>query len=848
MPTLPQRDRIPLGVARKHALICSPTGTGKTLAAFLPILSALAHRRDRDELFPRTYALYISPLRALGYDVEHNLRRPMRQMGLLERPNSERARLRHGRIREGFARTGVRTGATPTEERRLMLARPPHVLVTTPESLAVMLAMESYRRGLRDVETVVIDEVHALAGNKRGSQLALLLESLEEIARAPFNRIGLSATVAPLDRVARFLVGTDRDCHVVDCRGLRSIRIAIDVPFPGATARLASVARRALELTRDVRTSLIFTNVRSQAERIAFEMAKAEEGRGQVEAVDGGPPQRSYDPRIGVHHSALERSVRHRVEAALRAGELRAVVCSSSLELGVDIGCIDRVLIVGGAGGVTPTLQRIGRAGHRPDAIADGVVIARDRDDAIEAAATRRCIADGVLEEVAIPAAPLDVLAQWLVGSLCYDRSRSIDDTLRVARRAAPYAELARDDIVACARYLSGGGIAEDPAHVRRIGFDGETMRGLGREVCAAFFENVGTIPDERSVLVRLVGGGEIGRLEEGFVNDLRVGDTFVLNGRTLRVKELGPSVVSVEPYAGRPSVPQWSSHMKGVPPVLAAEIARLRSLVAERVRVGDMSGAKRGLADRYGLDGAVADHVVRYVAQQLALSDVPATNGATIEVYRMDGRQSAVFHTCAGRRVNETIARIVAARVHAFARVDARLTTDDAGFMVVLPTAAKIPDAVWATMLAPDRFDADLERGLRGSHLMRSFFRYVANVGLLVLRRAGGRGVRRNAQHWNSARIFERIARSDPAFPLLRETWRTVTCDLLDAPAARTYLQSLQAEPRVIHPPAASPFSFGIITSSFGDGVAIDDRVEMVEALHERVLHLMGDQSAEAG
>jgi ATP-dependent Lhr-like helicase len=841
-PTLPQCEAIPLAIERRNLLICSPTGTGKTLAAFLPVFSSLAAKRDADELYPRTVALYISPLRALGYDVEHNIRHPLRAMGLLERPNSERARRRRGRVRERFARTGVRTSDTPVEERRLMLSRPPHILVTTPESLAVMLAMESYRKTLRAIETVVIDEVHALAGNKRGVHLALLLESLEELVSRPFNRVGLSATVAPLDRIGRYVAGGDRECEIVDCRGLRAVRVGISAPFSGAMAPLEQVSRTALELTGQSRTSLIFTNVRSQAERVALAMS---ENMAQADAIEISEEQRStreYDRRIGVHHSALERSVRHRVEAALRAGKLRAVVCSSSLELGVDIGYVDRVLVVGGARGVTATLQRIGRAGHRPDAVADGVVIAQDRDDIIEAAATRRCIADGVLEEIVIPQAPLDVLAQWLVMSVCYDRRVTIDDAFRIARRALPYAGLDRDDVVHCARYLSGGGVGPDEAHVRRLGFDGEAIYGLGREVCAAYFDNVGTIPDEKHVAVRIAGGDGIGRVEESFVNELRVGDVFVLNGRTLRVKEIGSSGIAAEPFAGRPTIPQWSSHMKGIGPALAREICELRVGVAERL-CESAAAPLEWLASRYGLDGAEAAHVVRYVAQQRAISAIPDIDRPVIEIYRMDRRQTAVFHTCAGRRVNETIARAVGARIFGRLRANTTLTTDDGGFLVTLPLGARLPDDVWMAMLTAENFEHDVLAGVRGSHMMRNFFRYVANTGLLVLRRAGGRTLRRGSQSWNSSRILDQVIAHDPQFPLLRETIRTVTRDLLDVPAAIAYVESLTKRPRLVHPAAASPFTFGILTSSFGDSVVMDDRASMVEALHDRVLQLLGER-----
>lgn len=862
--TVPQRRAIPLGLAGSNFLLASPTGTGKTLAAFLPLMSRLADRRDRDELFARPFVLYISPLRALGYDVEHGVRRPLREMGLLERPNTERAVLRGGRIRERYVRTGVRTGDTPVEERRLMMARPPHILITTPESLALALAMETHRKQLASVETVIVDEIHALAGNKRGAYLALCLESLEALVRRPLVRIGLSATVAPLERVAEFLTGCGRPCEIVDERGLRKIRLTVRAPFSGAMAPLTQVAQAAVELGRDVRTQLVFTNVRSQAERLAHEMTLLEPEEGVAFAGEDARARPRSERRIGIHHSALERSVRHRVEAQLRAGEVHSVVCSSSLELGVDIGYIERVCIVGGARGMTGALQRVGRAGHRPGAIAEGVIIAQDRDDIIEAAATKRCIANGAIEEIAIPQAPLDVLAQWLVASVCPERRLEIAAALAIARRAAPYRELAAADLAACVAYLCGGGAGGDPAHVRRIGCDGSVLYGLGREASAAFFENAGTIPDERKIAVTLSvskgahGGAKIGSLDESFAATLQADDVFLLNGTTYRVRELRRGTLTVEAHAARPNVPAWASHLKGMPKILADEIAHARRGIADRLRAGrsertqalgpehSRAGgpalALRWLDERYDTRGVEAAHAVRYVAQQMAVSYVPEPQETLIELYRMDRRQTAIFHTCAGRRANEALARIVAARLFRALRISSQITVDDNGFLIELPPGKHLVDAEWGELLHARDVEADLLEGLRASQLLRRHFRYVANTGLLVLRRAGGRTVTGRSARWNCERIFDRLWKSDPDFPLLRETVRVVTRDLLDAPGARSYLENRKPHARIVHPPAASPFSFGIITSSFGDSVMMDDRASMVEALHERILALTGE------
>lgn len=834
-PTLPQRLALPLGIARKDHLIVSPTGTGKTLAAFLPAISRLAHARDGDVLFPRTNIIYISPLRALGYDIEYNVRRPLREMEFLERPNSPRPELRRGRLRERVVRTGVRTGDTPVEERRLMLARPPHILMTTPESLALLLALTSYRKTLALVDTVIVDEVHALAASKRGAQLSLVLESLAELTGPRgFTRVGLSATVAPLERVAEFLCGPGRPCEIVDARGLRAMHFAIEAVTPGVFATMPAIAAAALAHTREDGTSLVFTNVRSQAERLAHEMEQAAlHEAAEITFAAELPPKERRNARIGVHHSALERSVRHSLEARLRKGELRTVVCSASLELGVDIGYIDRVILIGGARGMTSTLQRVGRSGHRPGAVAHGIILAQDRDDLIEAAATIHAIGQLAIDEITLPRAPLDVLAQWVVSCVVPDRRIEVCELFSIARRAAPFAELSESDLRACIAYLSGGGAGGEEAGVRRIGLEGETVVGLGRDVSAAFYENSGTIPDEQGVNVRSQGD-LLGRLDESFVSSLHEGDVFILSGRTMRVKEIRDAEVRVEPFSGRPTVPVWSSHLKGISPQLAAEIGLVRRGIAERL---DDGMAVPWLERVYGMHRIEAEIMAEYVAQQAALSAVPDGRACVIECYMMDGKPGTVFHTCAGRRVNEALARAVAARIQRRRDCDIRITTDDAGFLVALDAREGFTDAEWSALIDPRDFESDLRAGLRASHLLRRHFRFIANTGLLVLRRAAGRKLS-GRNRWQAGAIFDRLIAADPDFPLVRETFRTVCRDILDAEGARRYLER-QAAPIVVHPPAATPFTFGILSSSFADTVQSADRETVIEALHARVLEL---------
>ena len=411
----------------ENVLISSPTGSGKTLAAFIYVISELVRLAENNSLEDRVYCVYVSPLRALNNDIRRNLLRPLKEM------NEDRIRV------------GVRTGDTPQSERQRMLRKPPHILITTPESLGIMLSAPKFREKLRGVKWVIVDEIHELCSSKRGVHLSLSLERLVDLS-GEFQRIGLSATIHPIEEVAQFLVGLSngkpRDCTVIKVDYLKKTDIKLICPVEDLINTPSDlVSRRMYEtlkgLIEEHRTTLVFTNTRSGTERVVFHLGK--------EKVED----------LAAHHSSLSRETRLEVEEKLKNGELKAVVCSTSLELGIDIGYVDLVVQVGSPKSISRCLQRTGRAGHRLKDISKGRIIALDRDDIVEIAVMIEKAYDGMLDRVQIPRNCLDVLAQHLVG-MAIDSVWSIEEAYSLVRRAYPYKDLEKEKFVSVLKYLSG--------------------------------------------------------------------------------------------------------------------------------------------------------------------------------------------------------------------------------------------------------------------------------------------------------------------------------------------------------------------------------------------------------
>ena len=827
----------------RNVLVSSPTGTGKTLAAFLGIISQLFSLARRGELEDRIYAVYVSPLRALNNDIYRNLEVPLREIyELAAEKGVEAQEIRHA----------VRTGDTPASARQRQLRRPPHILITTPETLAIVLAAPKFKELLRGVKWVIVDEIHSLVENKRGVHLSLSLERLEEMVDEPLVRIGLSATINPLEEVAKFLVGYEngapRDCLIVDARYAKPIDLRVMCPVDDLIhTPSAEVSQRMYEvlaeLVRSHRTTLVFTNTRSGTERVVFHLKKILQE--EVEEVDG--------EAVAAHHGSLSRHVRHDVEERLKRGELKAIVSSTSLELGIDIGYIDLVVQIGSPKSVTRALQRVGRAGHRLHDVSKGRFLVVDRDDAVEVAVMMREALSGHLDRARIPENALDVLAQHVVG-MALEKKWDAREAYNLVRRAYPYRNLSWEDFEAVLKYLSGGYSKLETYKVYgKIWYDPEEgafgRRGkYGRVIYAT---NIGTIPDEVAVKVYNAENNRyIGNLEEEFVERLSPGDRFVLAGRVYEfVRAKGLRVYVRPAFDQKPTVPSWFSEMLPLSYDLAVEIAKFRAELAEEIASG-RSGEEivREIARACFTDFNTAEAVYEYVKEQLlflrslGVEKFPSDRVILVETYLGEnGNAYRVFHTLIGRRANDALSRALAYVVGKEVRRNLGVVVADNGFALVFPRGVK-PRGLLSE-LDPDTLRDTLREALANTELLRRRFRHVASRGLMILRNYKGHEIRVSRQQ-ASAEILLKAVQELEDFPLLKETYREIMEDFMDVDAAEVVLRALRngEAVEVELPPleVPSPFAHGIVLQGLSDVVLMEDRRAMLERFHRMVLALV--------
>jgi ATP-dependent Lhr-like helicase len=800
-------------------LICAPTGSGKTLASFLWGIDKLSRESDRGD---GVRLVYVSPLKALSYDIERNLRAPLRGIG-------------------ADISVGLRTGDTPQKERRAMQKNPPDILITTPESLYLMLS-SAVREIFFSTEAVIVDEIHAVAQSKRGSHLALSLERLEHLASADsLQRIGLSATQRPLERIAQFLVGPKRECKIVDAGVAKELDLEIVVPVedmaePGAPAYpnedgnptdgepLAHVRSiwpaiypELLKLVQEHTSTIIFVNNRRAAERLAKRLNELANGEGEQElpatehaganapGADGSGPVEI----ARAHHGSLSHEERTIVEELLKSGQLPCLVATSSLELGIDMGAVDLVIQVESPKSVSRGLQRVGRAGHSLGEVSRGRIFPKFRADLLECAVVAKRMREGAIEETVIPQNPLDVLAQQLVAMAALDEWE-IDEVERLVTASEPFHDLSREQLENVLDMLDGRYPSDRFAELRpRIVWDRAEGTMHGRKGARSLVvTNAGTIPDRGLFGVHLPDGRRVGELDEEMVYEARPGQTFLLGATTWRIEDITRDRVIVTPAPGVPgAVPFWKGDGIGRP----AELGKAIGAFAREA----VSREPKELAAEYDLDRRAAENLVAYLReQQAATRVVPSDETIVVERFRDEiGDWRLCILSPYGGRVHAAWGLALAAKIRSERELEADAIWSDDGIVIHLPDADEPPPAD-LVLIEPDEVEELIVGELSGSALFGSHFRENAARSLLLPRAYPGKRTPLWQQRLKSQSLLE-VARDFPRFPVVLETYREVLRDVLDLPALGELLRDLHSRKLSlveVETPTASPFASSLL------------------------------------
>jgi ATP-dependent Lhr-like helicase len=836
-PTPAQASAWPLIAARKSLLLVSPTGTGKTLAAFLAIIDRLIREQVAGTLTPRLRCVYISPLRSLGYDVERNLLQPL-----------DAIRQELG-IAESAITIGVRTGDTSAYTRRKLRDRPPHILITTPESLSLLLSQSAWNAHWATVDHIIMDEIHALVPTKRGADLAVSVERLAAHAKHDPCRAGLSATCRPVGPVARFLVGPTRTCHVVQAEapsGADSLVLGVEpllrrdeAPIRGLTYR--RLLHRIGTALRGARTTIVFANTRALTERITHDLRLTLE---RAEAIPWASSAKAPAQYVAAHHSALDPLRRREVEGALKAGELRAVVTSTSLELGVDIGTADLSVLVGLPGSTSRCLQRVGRAGHRVGAQTCGLILAATPAELAGAAVTARAAKEGRIEPLRPINAPLDVLCQQLIGMAC-GGEWSIDDAYELVRRSAPMAALTRTDFASCLEFLAGdlaapaGAFEPEPGAAPRW-TSPRLWRERGRfgvrsaRVLRWFRRNVGTINSEETVRV-LANGLEVGTVEAAYAERLMPGDRFILDGRSLQFWRLEGNIVQARPSRGDPELPRWSSDRQSLSADLARDLGDFREM-AGRLLTISTAAFRSWLREAYALSADAAGTLEDLFAAQEQASEIPVPGMLLVEESPHPEGWSYAFHAPLSRSACEPLARAFAARLGRNFGQDLEIVVSDLGWSIRLNEDCRLELDDVRSVMSTENFADDVLEGLDRGDLLARRFRHVACTALMVLRNPEGGRTRVGGMFWVSQRLYPLVVAASPDHPLLRETRREVVEDLLDVCGALAWLDE-EPEVRMRRLEAPSPFAAAWIDPGGPEPLSFESPDQALLRLHTRLL-----------
>ncbi|KYK31735.1 MAG: hypothetical protein AYK19_16335 [Theionarchaea archaeon DG-70-1] len=783
--TEPQKLAFPAIKEGENVLLFSPTGSGKTLAGFLVSIDHLVHLAENDNLENTVYVIYVSPLRALSNDIKKNLMIPLE--GIKEEAPFAKIR------------AFVRTGDTSAYRRSKMLKKTPHILITTPETLQIVLNAPKFREKLTTVQYVIIDEIHDLCNTKRGVSLSLSLERLHHMA-GPFIRIGLSATQAPVEEIAQFLVGTNRSVRILRAEKEKKYDITIVKPESLSTLSLEKAVEETYDILKDLieqhKVTLVFSNTRSRTERIVYQLKNRE----------------LYS--VAAHHGSMGKETRHEIEHLLKKGLIKSVITSTSLELGIDIGDVDLVVQLGSPKQTAKLMQRIGRAGHGLHAVSKGILVPQDRDELVDLTILKRKALTYQLEPVQIPQNCLDVLAQHLIG-MSMEKIWDAQQAYQLVRQSYCYQFLNYTDFVKVLEYLGGYYSDLEEKHIyRKLWFDGNHF-GRVKQSIYLYFLNCGTIPSEATFLV-VLDGIPVGTLSDYFVSHLKPNDVFVLGGRSLEfVKIEGMRVVVKDTLGGKPTVPSWRGEAMSRSYDFAFDLSKFREEVAQP------QSDERDATD---------PDIVSYVEEQKTVAGfIPTVNNLYIERYiDGDNQYHLIFHFPFGRRVNETLARAYGHKLAC-----SHFTVTDNGFMLTAESAFQFRK----DMVKPQELMDVLKVSVWGTELFIQKFRHCAQRGFLILKNYKGKTISPRTQYFRARSLVKELPFD---FPIVKETFNEVLYSALDYHHALEVLQNIErGDVQVVisdYTTIPSPFALSIVLAGAQDIVTLKDRSEFLQHMQRAV------------
>jgi len=892
--TPPQKEAIPLIHERENALIAAPTGSGKTLASFTGIINELFCKAREEELENSVYCLYVSPLKSLANDIHRNLEVPL--AGITEKldERGEDVELRHA----------IRHGDTSDAERSKMLETTPHILNTTPETLAILLNSPKFREKLRTVEYVVVDEIHSLAENKRGTHLSVSLERLEEMAHGSPTRIGCSATVEPLSTMAEYLVGCEvdqeetsqnaneraenevtreqggaseasasentsgnevtrepRDYEIVDARFAREFDVELTCPTDDLINTPRDVVQGRFygqlhDLIQRHTNTLVFTNTRSGAERVLHNL------REDYDAYD--------EENSGCHHGSLSKDRRQEIEEQLKEGSLDVVTTSTSLELGIDMPHIDLVVQVGSPKSVASLLQRIGRAGHQLGQTVTGRVVALDRDELIECAVMLKKAHEGFVDRVFVPENAQDVAAQHVYGMAINDVRREAD-IKAILQRAYPYRNYDGADWEQLLRYLTAdyAGMEDKNVYAKiwrdendapdgefyydQFPVDEPLIGKRGRLARVIYMTNIGTIPDSFTCDVYTRSGDDwVGQLDEEYLDTLEKGDVFVLGGDHFQYSYRRGSKVYVDRTSARPTVPSWFSERLPLSYDLGQEILQFQREFLDKLGQGGPPAIRHWLRE-YPLDENSVRAITRMLSEQVAYagSNSLSTDERLVVEEALDHdeyERHYYVHSGYGRRFNDGFSRLLAYRVAQATSANVKVAVADNGFTLSMPLNRKVDVEGLLTDIEPDEVRSDLRRALQGTDLLQRYFRINATRSLMILKRYKGYE-KSAAEQQVSSEMLLSFAEDLEEFAVIEETYREILEDKLNVAGIEEVTGAIQRgdlSVETVRVDSPSPRAFGLATLAATDVVLAEDESAVLQEFHRRVLdEIDGDGSA---